>query len=383
MKKNDILKKAFEEAEKRELAMCIKEQDTIRDFSDEHNQKMQKLFSDNKMMDKASNKGRRKLTFGRIAAVAIIMMFCVLVTVASFDISLLDGGKDSVIDFKVVGSQMITEYEAPELEYTGRNIKVNFIYDAGDETDLYEQGLMIYIDGVRQTFNVKSDNEKIKNTQMYKFIPQKSRKLELNLSFQPNIGKKGEKCDMELVLMNNPDYQVQKESPISEAGIVEEVEVSPYRISVFSLTKVIMKKDAPSQTDVCTNYSKTNTTDKDIDSYAIYNDAEVAFNREKGIRYTGIHTKPNNNDKMTISLPDNGDIYRIALYINGKIMHVFDGCDYADIKTSKDKKTEVEVNFNSTELNEVNSCYIIYKNLSDDFDEYDVRESILHKIYVE
>ena len=67
MARNPLIRKAFEEAAKREIEKLPKEENIIRPYSDEFNEKMEELLR----VKESSPK--RKFRFGRIAAVAAVL----------------------------------------------------------------------------------------------------------------------------------------------------------------------------------------------------------------------------------------------------------------------------------------------------------------------
>lgn len=79
-KRNPLIKKAFEEAAKKELAVLPEEKFVIRPYSDEFDAKMEKLFSKEKEIKVIKKKTFR---FKRIAVAAIVAIMCLTVITAS------------------------------------------------------------------------------------------------------------------------------------------------------------------------------------------------------------------------------------------------------------------------------------------------------------
>lgn len=78
-KRNPMLKKAFEEAAKKELSALPEEKFVIRPYSDKFDEKMEKLFSKEKEIKEIKKKTFR---FNRIAVAAIVAIMCITVITA-------------------------------------------------------------------------------------------------------------------------------------------------------------------------------------------------------------------------------------------------------------------------------------------------------------
>lgn len=370
MKKNDKLQKAFEEAEKRKLAEYIDEQNVTRDFSDKHNQKMKKLLEKNKSVEDSVRKAKRKITFGRIAAVAAIMLLCIFVTGAAFKSPFYNGGNvcyDLVIDeaYKTKNKNEGT------IKYTGKDIHIKLACNTYDASaSYYQEGWMIYVDGIKQTFDVKVKNKKQKNIDMYKFTPDGTGKMEAEFIFQPNTGKKGENLDLQFLVMYSPDKEFS-----FDCQSVENIEMKTHMVCPMGGYNLVMEKDAPAQTDVCTNFSNTTAgkqhkyikevlSDDSGDDlfFAFYKDINKFFSYDEALCYnTQLSTKAEKKDKFIMFLAsENDEKYRISLYINNKLQPVFDGCSYADVSVKKGQQTQLVLNIDTTELKEQNEVYILF-----------------------
>lgn len=94
----------------------------------------------------------------------------------------------------------------------------------------------------------------------------------------------------------------------------------------------------------------------------MYSDIDKFFTSD------GFHTKmyadSGKDEELTISLLSDGGTYRLSLYINNELMPVFDGKSYIDVVTSEENQTDKP---DTTGLEKVNSCYILYEEISESF----------------
>ncbi|MCM1364494.1 MAG: hypothetical protein NC122_01075 [Faecalibacterium sp.] len=406
MKNNDKLKMAFEEVEKHEILSGVQEEDVVREFSPEFESKMQTLIENSKAVDETAGKSRKKYTFVRIAVVAIIMAICLFAAGAAVDLAVLGGGKATTVDIGYDDAAIVDEgtpYEISEVRYTGKKVKINMLQQVGDkgaDRELREEGLMIYVDGVKQTFDVKANGKTVKNTDMYIFKPEKYKDYKAEFSFKPNIGKKGDVLLVQIVRMYSPSYQLLEKAVPNEDGVYEEIEKMPYDIMTYGCCKLIMDKDASAQTDICTDYSLVSVNEQNEfvkewcengPAQFVYKDINDSFfvgEEDEGLHDCIIKTKADKNDKLIINMSGKTAKYRISLYINHELMSVFDGCSYMDVDVEKDKQTEITVNYDSAKLKkgEVNSCYVYYQIIDDDENvpvfEKHILSSFVYKIMV-
>ena len=138
-----------------------------------------------------------------------------------------------------------------------------------------------------------------------------------------------------------------------------------------------MNVDAPSQTLVAKEFSgKTvaSVDDRVINSYTAmesdfyifaYSDIDEFFT-EDGFS-AKMYVKEKENEEITLTILGDGGTYRLSLYVNNELMPVFDGCSYIDVETSEENQTDLKIKLDTTKLEDVNSCYVLYEEISDPF----------------
>ena len=158
----------------------------------------------------------------------------------------------------------------------------------------------------------------------------------------------------------------------------------------FALTgyaSVRMNVDAVSLTeDVCKNYSqvKVNTYHpligelfsyksdaKNITACLVYNDFNSAVWHDDSTGWTEQSFLINADRKsdcpicITLGGIDYNTTQRISVYVNGKIMPVFDGKYYADVPVNAGKQTDIEIKLDTQNLDEWSNIRVTYYNLTE------------------
>ncbi len=384
-KSNDTLKKALEEAARIELSGLPEEKQIIRPYSDKFEKEM------NILIGKEDTAVIRKRPRVKLAAlIAAILVICMTLTAGAATVLIGTGS----IDYDVEGAQTEKEIiKIPEqkwdnndgtfsvvpetseereldvLTYDGEEIKAVFTVKSTAEPMFRQQALLITLNGIRQQFTVKCGNETVKDTMLYTFNNEPLKEPKIYISFVPNTGKAGDELQMTTYLMHNP------EADLKEKGDVDEMLTYHHQIMAIGYNKVIMNVDAPTQTPVAENFSgKSVVTVKDrvIKSYTemesdfyifAYSDIDEFFTKD-GFS-TRMYVKEKENEEITLTVLGDGGTYRISFYVNNELMPVFDGQNYIDIVTSEENQTDLKVKLDTTSLEDVNSCYVLYEEISE------------------
>lgn len=416
--RNEMLKAAFEEAERTELERLPGEDKIIRPYSEDFRNRMDALLGE----DKKEADKKKRFHFGRIAVVA-----AVLVALFSFTTSALlkDDAwarlfnlKPDPEKYQTVEVEASEAYENDEvfvekaIEYTGEPISLKYSVDTGETWNWPDQGIMVFIDGVKQVFSVKNADGEQKNIEMLHLQNEAGTEREFEITLQPNVGKKGDEMYLSIVAVFDPyvnfytqcDFEYKQLNPMhydDNGDWICEKCTKAFNDATFgapsSLThqseamfKLIMKKDAPTQTAVVEKYSglKTDKLDKLIyDSYEyedgfgekfneydtiealvaeIYKDIKDAHYTEWGVSYmaTRFETKAKQDDEFTINLYGATGKYRISLYVNNEMQKVFDGAYYTDVHVKHGQQAELTVNIDTSKLPEgSNFFYVVYERL--------------------
>lgn len=386
-KDNPMLKKALEEAARQELSSLPEERQIIRPYSDKFEKDMQTLLG------KADTAEKRKRPRVRVAAlIAAVLVICLTLTAGAATVLIGTGG----IDYDVEGAETnnatikipeqkwlnedgtisvvpetTEERELDVLAYNGDEIRAVFTINSEKDPMFKEQAILITLNGIRQKFTVKCGEETVKDTMFYAFNVEPLTEKKIYISFTPNVGKAGDELQFTTYLMYNPNVELKEKGDIDEMGSYH------HQVIDIGYKKLIMNVDAPSQTLVAKEFSgKTvaSVDDRVINSYTAmesdfyvfaYSDIDEFFT-EDGFS-AKMCVKEKENEEITLTVLGDGGTYRLSLYVNNELMPVFDGCSYIDVETSEENQTDLRIKLDATKLEDVNSCYVLYEEISDPF----------------
>lgn len=386
-KSNDTLKKALEEAAKNELENLPYENQIIRPYSKKFEKEMTTLLGEEETAV-IRKKPRVKLA----ALIAVVLIICLAGTAGAATVLLgtgtinyeVENAETTNADIKIpeeiwdnqdgtftVIPERTEERELDVLAYDGDEIRTVVTVTGESDPIFKEQAILITLDGIRQNFTAKCDGETVENTMLYTFDVKPLTEKKIYISFTPNTGKEGEEIQMTTYLMHNPNTE------LKEKGDVDEMASYHHDVIDIGYNKVIMNVDASDETPVAENFSgKTvssadnrvlkSYTEMEAEFYAfMYSDIDKCFT-DDGF-HTRMYTKSGEDEELTISVLGDGGTYRISLYINNELMPVFDGHSYIDVVTSEENQIDLKVKIDTTELGKVNSCYVLYEEISDSF----------------
>lgn len=434
MKKNLLLEKAFEEAAQKEIEALPKEEQIVRPYTEEFEAKMQTLFDGfGETEEKAVPVKKRKIKW---AALIAAVLMCI---VATFSVSASDLTPKEMlmlmgfwaepdpenyvdIDWEIKGAYATgrAEEARKEVVYDGDDIIIRYVIDEGKNSVEAERGLVLFLDGVRQKFTVKNGDEIAEDTDMYVIGGNPGTVDSLEISFQPNIGKKGETLALSLSAITDPDNNNGK--CVSEKAIkdyhndndhdnicndcLKDVTIPTgtraYVLSNDVFAHLIMQEDAPEQKAVCgdifgkkesplhkkirdmynyeepssdgteyyNEYDKLESLNavlyKDIDETLYYDDGTLL--KDTFILHdTGFTTKGEENEKFTLNFHGKPGDYRVAFYIGTEPQPVFDGAENIDVTINEGKQVEIDFELDTTKLPQGdNRYYVVYKKMGND-----------------
>lgn len=413
MARNPLIRKAFEEAAKREIEKLPKEENIIRPYSDEFNEKMDDLFK------VKENSPRHRFRFSKVAVVAAVLAVTLTFTTSAFlkgdSIWKLvnfepDPDKYETIDIKADGA-VEKEDDYDTLTYTGEPITLKYTVDTGESWEWPDRGVMIFIDGIRQTFDARVNGEEFKGIDMLHLQNEPGTVKSIEFTFEPNVGNKGDEVFLDVMAIFDPcvNYYPQCNSKQKQLFVghadadndsicddcsvnIDEIPSGPssYTRQNEAIIKVIMEKDAPMQTAIADNFSgiRIDELDKRIyksyeyeDSFenihndydtmqgavaSVYKNIKDSYIREWGVdcHATRIKTKAKEKDGFTVNLHGATGKYRVSIYINNEIQTVFDGAAYADVDVVHGQQTELVFDLDTTKLPEGdNYCYVLLQRL--------------------
>ncbi|MBQ3136568.1 MAG: hypothetical protein IJB74_03705 [Clostridia bacterium] len=429
MKNNDILKLAFEEAAEEELKSLPKEGDIVRTYSKDFKKKMDKLF-DEVEQDKTAPVKRKKIRWAALIA-AVLMCVALTVSVSASDLTPKDmlmlmglwtepDPENYVdIDWEIKGAYAAGRAEDAhkEIVYDGEDIVIKYVIDEGAHSVQQEKGLVLFLDGVRQIFTVKSGDEVTKDTDMYVIGGKPGTVESIEISFQPNIGRKGETLALSVGSFADPDgsavicasekgtkdyHNDEDLDSICDDCLTDITKVHrgprSYNLSNDVFAHLIMDEDAPEQKAVCgdifgmkespvhkkildmynyydpsddetyyNEYDKLESLNavlyKDIDETLYYDDGTLI--KDTFILHdTGFTTKGEENEKFTLNLHGKPGEYRVAFYIGTEAQPVFDGAENIDVTINEGRQTELPVELDTAKLPKGdNRYYVVYRKM--------------------
>ncbi len=456
MKKNFMLQKAFKEVAENEIKALPEEEKIIRPFSDSFKDNFENII--NSTSEKQEYRKRRKVKWAAIiAAVLAVCLFSVSVSAKSvsiidmlkslgftFDEGIIDDSKyfgseyreeqgadvtvnvpDSfIIDdskyFEILyneGKEVNVTVDIPGsyvkgegmdeymyLEYKGEPLTVKYTLEGGEKSEPTKRVVMLLVNGVRQTFDAKLNEKAFEGVDSLTLEEGELQVAEL--TFEPNIGKKGEEMALEVVSIFDPNdihytyctaddkltgqHWDNDNDNICEKcafDLTKQPTGGPGALELWhdQFIKLIMKKNAPTETDsVCGIFSGAVESDlneiiKESNDISVSDmetiNVKVYQNLEEDIGYdeegtlaskTIFKTTPKEDDKFTINVHGRPGKYRLAFYIGAEPQAVFDGKEYVDVEIKDGKQVELNISIDTTEFKEHNRFHIIYKHIGDD-----------------
>lgn len=244
-----------------------------------------------------------------------------------------------------------------KVEYNGGPIK--FTYDMKNMKSEAEWGFRVYINGILQTFSVYYEQECVAyNIQQYNTHLNEEETQTIEIELVPNIGKKGDILSLNVCAILNPSYMLKGTSYVSF--------LPNHRLSSSMTMKLIMNvdaKDKPEIKQLSADFVKVSDDIKNqyntLDSNGRYIndfDEQIVFNickknEEDSILYC------KEDDVIKISGYGKPGKYIISMYINHKLVPIFDNSMYGEVEIMNDQQFIVEVPIHIE--NDNNHVYIV------------------------
>ncbi len=431
--RNPLLRQAFEEAAKTEIDALPEENKVIRPYSKDLTKKMDELFEEACGEDKTVSARKKKF---RWAALIAAVLMCVMLTASVSAVDLTP--KDILIlmglwsepdpenyvkvDWEIKEAYDVGNNEDAHTEviYDGDEIVIKYILDEGAHSVEEEKGLVLFLDGVRQTFTVNRGGVITENIDMYAIGGNPGSVDVIEISFTPNIGKRGETLALSLCGVTDPDYSnfvCMTESGRREWHMDEDLndicddcgeDVRDYKgMRSFLLhndvfAHLIMEKDAPGQKAVCVDmtgkkelpvhekiramynyeeptgdgseyyneYDKLESLNavlyKDIDETIYYDNDHPFLKNTFTLRKTDFTTKGEENEQFTLNLHGKPGEYRVSFYIGTEAQPVFDGAENIDVTIHEGRQVELPIELDTSKLPKGdNRYYVVYKKMGE------------------
>lgn len=261
-------------------------------------------------------------------------------------------------------------------EYNGGEIEFYYQVAVGNTAQDFNLGVMI--DGILQDCRLERNGTVSDYNKLHAVTIDKATSHVYKVTVKPNTGKAGETVLLQAFAQMNPDVRVTSESEYYDFGNTLLVTVG--------FASVRMNVDAVNLADdVCQNYSqaKVNTynpligdlfsmkcEEHNMTQSLIYTDlnSTVWYDSTSGTNQ-GFLIKADRTSDCPIHIALGGLDYnttqRISVYVNGKLMPVFDGKYYADIPVNAGKQTDIDISLDTTNLDEWSNIRVSSYNLTE------------------
>ncbi len=407
-KDNPMLKKALEEAARQELKALPEERQVIRPYSKKFENDMQKLIG---KWDTAVKCKRPRV---RVAALIAAVLMIVL-TVGTVGAATIKRDVCRTSDWTIVGSEITGENESEmrEIIYNGKEIVINYTTEYGEDVEYPDSGIMITVNGIRQTFDVKTKGDKAKNVDFY-IVESKPGKIKnIQFTFSPNIGKKGDVMSLAVLELSDPmgkcctDKCVMGHINEDEDNICDKCSKlwlygpESNTVEFCGISRLVMNEDATEEVATCKDFSGVTISPveeiiRDCYNYEklseegifneydeiqtavafIYNDFENQIYYDKDAYYSDESTLRNltstvsasENEKLSVNVHGKGGKYRVSFYIDTEIQPVFDGYDYLDIEFANGEQVVLDLNLDTSDMKGEYDCFVLFKPLDDVLD---------------
>ena len=253
-----------------------------------------------------------------------------------------------------------TTWENQLVEYTGDYIEENFQIVTSPKGE--EFTLFVYIDGVRTPY-YSSEDEEVKDYQLFRTTDDKLMK-DISIYFKPVEGKKGETYNLDVVLINNPEYMLKDTSWLN---------FMPYLTSSSICRKQLKYEYEDKLMEMSDNYDvyeldkrmeemfdgPDGTNDLNVEENVWFNYCTEPFdgNNFPPVGYFSV----DKNDTLDFYIPILGDDseYVFSVYINNELVPAFDGKEYLDVKVKRDKYIERKVSIPVDKYSGLNKIYVV------------------------
>lgn len=266
-------------------------------------------------------------------------------------------------DLKSTGYQINnTTWENELVVYTGDYLEEDFqiiTSPTGEEFTLF-----VYIDGILTPYYSSEDKEE-KDYQLFKTTNDKLMK-DISIYFKPVAGKKGETYNLDIVLINNPEYMLKDTSWLN---------FSPFLMSTEICTKHLKYEYEDKMADISDNYDVYDI-DERMEEQFKNAEGKCVLDEEESLWFTYC-TEPFSYENITsptfdyfsvdknstldfyIPILGNDSEYVFSVYINNEIVPAFDGKEYLDVKIQRDKYIEKKVSIPVDKYSGLNKIYVV------------------------
>lgn len=256
----------------------------------------------------------------------------------------------------------IENYDKSEkvITYTGNELVIDFLFNnVGTE---FQAGIMIFIDGIAQTYSFSSEGEK---DYIIPVTIEEKKDKAVKVYLTPCFGQDTKEHTIYFASMYNPDYRADEGH--GGYGIYQS-------ISLQAAWKLVCEKQENCNIEVAETAIIKKLTKKEKDYYVVKNMDGSVMN---GLKTLHFEYWQNNLevDNMEINAKEIVELrilgggenkYRLSAFVDNKPVAVFDGKLYEDIMVKDGAKTIVSFKLNSDklEIKDYSSLYFVLCPLS-------------------
>ena len=267
-------------------------------------------------------------------------------------------------------SQESVEDEILSFVYTGEPIKLYTKLVAGGYKGGIQLGLLLYVNGILQTFTPCVAGSSYPGTTMFVMDFDAGEAKTVELQFQPNTGRIGEKLSVYGCIFQDPEYTVDASDETKGYAFHHDYGIcGPFTLQ--------MDADAPQQTDVCADFSGAKTQAPNelfkrvYDGYPDFGTAKLecvikcgdfntAFPEMDGTVVKHERIEATGEDTIDLCFLGHPGKYRAAFFVNNQLQNVFNGFSYVDFSIAEDMQTVISVPSDALAFtNGSNHCYMI------------------------
>lgn len=262
------------------------------------------------------------------------------------------------------------------LIYTGGDFSFYYQITAGEFNAEYGLGFML--NGIYQDFRIEGIDMNTSYSTMHAVrVPAETTKV-FKIYLRPNIGHTGDVLKFTNASIVNPSAMITNSEDVYDH--------TQLNLSATLSSPFTMQSDSTNTASVCESFSgEAHTTynkniknsfrdinsngelcqiliGTDVDSMVTYNSKDRSLTTEQKIT---VSRAANTSLKIVLGGGKYGTTQRISLYVNGKIIPVFDGKAYADVTIDNTNQTELTVSLDTSSFPEWNNIYLLAYTMDD------------------
>lgn len=264
-----------------------------------------------------------------------------------------------------------TTWEQKVYTYMGEELQMKF--EIASMPIQAEFSFLVFIDGVLTPYCSNMDSS-YSERQLFK-TEKGEKKSDYTISFKPIYGKEGETYNLEVLLLDNPQYMLKDKSWLSFAP--------NHSVMTISKKKLVYQADTIENEDISNTFEVRDLTARVENEFA--NDYAEGGNNLNEMLFFTFLTEPMDSsnheesqgylsvkkgEKLKLYLPFLGlsGEYRVSLYINYEPIAAFDGKNYLDVKVQRDKYTEKVIELDLSKYSDLNHIEMFVADKSGSLD---------------